>query len=138
MIIGSTQHGLSMGVAAELYVLLSIGDGLVAQIPSLLLSIATAIIVTRVSSNHDMASHISDQVNLSRAWFPVAGVMFIIGLVPGMSNVMFLLAALAAGAAAWFAMRNERTTSERAAAGDAQNQAEVEEKSPPVRLPPKT
>jgi len=61
MIIGSTQHGLSMGVAAELYVLLSIGDGLVAQIPSLLLSIATAIIVTRVSSNHDMASHISDQ-----------------------------------------------------------------------------
>ena len=131
MIIGSTQHGLSMGVAAELYVLLSIGDGLVAQIPSLLLSIATAIIVTRVSSNHDMASHISDQVNLSRAWFPVAGVMFIIGLVPGMPNVMFLLAALAAGAAAWFAMRNERTTSERAAAGDAQNQAEVEEKSPP-------
>ena len=120
-----------MGVAAELYVLLSIGDGLVAQIPSLLLSIATAIIVTRVSSNHDMASHISDQVNLSRAWFPVAGVMFIIGLVPGMPNVMFLLAALAAGAAAWFAMRNERTTSERAAVGDAQNQAEVEEKSPP-------
>ena len=57
--------------------------------------------------------------------------MFIIGLVPGMPNVMFLLAALAAGAAAWFAMRNERTTSERAAAGDAQNQAEVEEKSPP-------
>src|SRR5210317_659944 len=102
MIIGSTQHGLSMGVAAELYVLLSIGDGLVAQIPSPLLSIATAIIVTRVSSNHDMASHISDQVNLSRAWFPVAGVMFIIGLVPGMPNVMFLLAALAAGAAAWF------------------------------------
>lgn len=130
MIIGSTQHGLSLGVAAELYVLLSIGDGLVAQIPSLLLSIATAIIVTRVSSNHDMAAHISDQVNLSRAWFPVAGVMFIIGLVPGMPNVMFLLAALAAGGAAWFAMRSERTVAERGDA-DVVDPAEPTEKSPP-------
>ena len=130
MIIGSTQHNLSLGVAAELYVFLSIGDGLVAQIPSLLLSIATAIIVTRVSSNHDMAAHIGDQVNLSRAWFPVAGVMFIIGLVPGMPNVMFLLAALAAGGAAWFAMRNERNTAERGDSGIV-DPAETVENSPP-------
>ena len=58
LIIGITQHDLAFEEAAETYILLSIGDGLVAQIPSLLLAIATAIIVTRVSSTQDMAEHI--------------------------------------------------------------------------------
>ncbi|MEL0206325.1 MAG: FHIPEP family type III secretion protein, partial [Alphaproteobacteria bacterium] len=58
LIIGITQHNLPVGIAAETYVLLSIGDGLVAQIPSLLLAISTAIIVTRVSATHDMAENI--------------------------------------------------------------------------------
>ena len=69
LIIGLSQHDLPVGIAAENYILLSIGDGLVAQIPSLMLAIATAIIVTRVSSAQDMAEHIGDQINLSRAWF---------------------------------------------------------------------
>ena len=112
IIIGTSQHSLSLGVAAEAYVLLSVGDGLVAQIPSLLLSIATAIIVTRVSSTHDMAAHIGVQINLSRAWTPVAGVMMIIGLVPGMPNAIFIVAALAAGAAAWFALKSEKTANQ--------------------------
>jgi len=112
IIIGTSQHSLSLGVAAEAYVLLSVGDGLVAQIPSLLLSIATAIIVTRVSSTHDMAAHIGVQINLSRAWIPVAGVMMIIGLVPGMPNAIFIVAALAAGAAAWFALKSEKTANQ--------------------------
>ncbi|MFM7656905.1 MAG: flagellar biosynthesis protein FlhA [Paracoccaceae bacterium] len=100
LIIGVAQHGLSLSDAAEIYVLLAIGDGLVAQIPSLLLSIATAIIVTRVSSAKDMAGHIGDQVGLSRAWLPTAAVVLTIGLVPGMPNGLFLLfAALAAGIA---------------------------------------
>ena len=58
LIIGLLQHQLGIGQAAEAYILLAIGDGLVAQIPSLLLSIATAIIVTRVSSAHNMSEHI--------------------------------------------------------------------------------
>ena len=100
LIIGVAQHGLSLSDAAEIYVLLAIGDGLVAQIPSLLLSIATAIIVTRVSSAKDMAGHIGDQVGLSRAWLPTAAVVLTIGLVPGMPNGLFLLfSALAAGIA---------------------------------------
>ncbi|MFD0857552.1 flagellar biosynthesis protein FlhA [Roseovarius aquimarinus] len=103
IIIGTSQHGLSFGAAAETYVLLSIGDGLVAQIPSLLLSIATAVIVTRVASTHDMAGHISSQIMLSRALAPVAAVLAIMGLIPGMPNVLFLLAAAGAGAAAWAA-----------------------------------
>ena len=106
--IGITQHDLPLSIAAENYVILSVGDGLVAQIPGLLLSIATAIIVTRVSSSQDMAQHIASEVSLSRAWFPVAGVLALIGMVPGMPNVLFLLVALIAlgiGVACLFAER---------------------------------
>ena len=107
LIIGIAQHDMAVGDAAQAYILLSIGDGLVAQIPSLLLSIATAIIVTRVSSTQDMAQHIGGQVNLSRAWIPTALVMFIIGLVPGMPNRLFIAFAGMAAAAAYFARQSE-------------------------------
>lgn len=108
ILIGTAQHDMSLGVAAQTYVLLSIGDGLVAQIPALLLSIATALIVTRVSSATDMGELIAKQVNLSRAWLPVAGVMTLLGLVPGMPNFMFLLGGGAAAAAAWFGHKREK------------------------------
>ena len=107
LIIGISQHDLAISDAAETYILLSIGDGLVAQIPSLMLAIATAIIVTRVSSTQDMAAHIGKQVSLSRAWLPVSAVLFLIGLVPGMPNFMFLIAALIAGTAGIFMRRRE-------------------------------
>ena len=87
--IGMLQHDLSFNDATSLYVLLSVGDGLVAQIPSLLLSIATAIIVTRVSSSQAMAEHIGEEISLAQAWFPVAAVLGIIGLVPGMPTALF-------------------------------------------------
>ena len=105
IIIGISQKGLPFATAAETYILLSIGDGLVAQIPSLLLAISTAIIVTRVSSNHDMATHIGKQISISRAWLPVAGVLALIGLVPGMPTGLFLIAAIVA-AGAGFAAKN--------------------------------
>ena len=100
LIIGIAQHNMPVAAAAENYVLLSIGDGLVAQIPSLLLAISTAVIVTRVSSTQDMAEHIGRQINLSRAWIPVAVVLGLIGLVPAMPNWLFLSgAAISAGLA---------------------------------------
>ena len=105
--IGVLQHDLSIGEASQLYILLSIGDGLVAQIPSLLLSIATAIIVTRVSSRQDMAQHIKGEISMSRAWFPVAGVLGLIGLVPGMPTTLFVGMAAAAGAAGFSFRRAE-------------------------------
>lgn len=105
--IGTMQHDLGIGEAAELYVLLSIGDGLVAQIPSLLLSIATAIIVTRVSSSQDMAEHIKSEVSMSRAWFPVAGVLGLIGLVPGMPTYLFVGIAALAGIAGYIFRQRE-------------------------------
>ena len=94
--------------AAETYVLLSIGDGLVAQIPSLLLAISTAIIVTRVSSKQDMASHIGDQLSISRAWIPVSAVLLLIGFVPGMPNLLFILSAAVAATAGYLARGAER------------------------------
>ena len=107
LIIGLLQHDLSIGVAAEAYILLAIGDGLVAQIPSLLLSIATAIIVTRVSSAQNMSEHITKQVNLSSAWFPTALVILALGLVPGMPNQLFIFFAALAGIFAFFARKKE-------------------------------
>ncbi|MFN7051644.1 MAG: flagellar biosynthesis protein FlhA, partial [Gemmobacter sp.] len=101
MLIGTMQHGLSLGEAAETYVLLSIGDGLVAQIPALMLSIATAIIVTRSAAAADMGGLIASQVNQRSAWMPVAGVLAVLGLVPGMPNGMLMLAAAFAGWMAW-------------------------------------
>jgi flagellar biosynthesis protein FlhA len=112
LIIGVAQHQMAVGDAAQAYILLSIGDGLVAQIPSLLLSIATAIIVTRVSSTQDMAQHIGGQVNLSRAWMPTAGVIFILGLVPGMPNQLFMFFAILTGVAAYFARKSEALAAE--------------------------
>ena len=108
LIIGISQYDLPVSTAAENYVLLSIGDGLVAQIPSLLLAISTAIIVTRVSSKQDMASHIGDQLSISKAWIPVSAVLLLIGFVPGMPNLLFIAAAIVAAAAGFLSRRVER------------------------------
>ena len=108
LIVGLAQHDMSLETAGKSYVLLSIGDGLVAQIPSLLLAIATAIIVTRVSSTQNMATHIGKQVGMSRAWIPVTGVLALIGFVPGMPNFLFVSAAIGAGITAFLVRRAEK------------------------------
>ena len=109
LIIGIAQHDLSVEDAASSYILLSIGDGLVAQIPSLLLAIATAIIVTRVSTTQDMAAHIGEQVGMFRAWLPVTGVLLLLGFIPGMPNLMFLTAGVISGALAYYIKKQEST-----------------------------
>ncbi|MGB1415539.1 MAG: FHIPEP family type III secretion protein, partial [Paracoccaceae bacterium] len=106
--IGMLQHDLSFNDATSLYVLLSVGDGLVAQIPSLLLSIATAIIVTRVSSSQAMADHIGEEISLAQAWFPVAAVLGIIGLVPGMPTALFGSMAISAAFIGFMINRAQR------------------------------
>ena len=110
LIIGIAQHDLSISQAAENYILLSIGDGLVAQIPSLLFSIATAIIVTRVSSSENMSEHITRQVNLSAAWLPTSLVMLALGLVPGMPNMLFIGFSLITAFLAWNSRKREALT----------------------------
>ena len=92
LIIGIAQHDLPVSTAAENYIILSVGDGLVAQIPSLLLAIATAIIVTRVSTSQDLSQQIGSQIGIKQAWLPSGGVLFLLGLIPGMPNMLFLTA----------------------------------------------
>ena len=127
LIIGISQYDLPVSTAAENYVLLSIGDGLVAQIPSLLLAISTAIIVTRVSSKQDMASHIGDQLSISKAWIPVSAVLLLIGFVPGMPNLLFIAAAVVAAAAGFLSRRVERKRE--VEVDDENNDSSIEEDS---------
>ena len=90
-VIGTLQHGLDASQAAENYVLLTIGDGLVAQIPSMFLSTATAIIVTRISGEQDMSAEVSRQLTSNpRVLYVAAGIIGVMGVVPGMPNLVFL------------------------------------------------
>ena len=93
--IGTLQHDLDASQAAQNYVLLTIGDGLVAQIPSMLLSTATAIIVTRISGEQDMSAEVSNQLTKNpKVLYVAAGIIGTIGVVPGMPNVVFLSIAI--------------------------------------------
>ncbi len=96
--VGMVQHELEFADALEKYVLLTIGDGLVAQIPSLLLSTATAIMVTRVNSSEEMNSQVITQMFASPKALAVAGaILFVMGVIPGMPHVPFVgLAAVCA------------------------------------------
>jgi flagellar biosynthesis protein FlhA len=110
MAIGMLQHGLSFADASKIYALLVIGDGLVAQIPSLLLSTAAAIMVTRVSSSEDMGQQVNRQMFASPRALAVAAIILIVmGLVPGMPHVSFIgLGLIAAGGAYWIANKKRR------------------------------
>jgi flagellar biosynthesis protein FlhA len=109
LIIGTAQHDLSFADAMHHYTLLTIGDGLVAQIPSLLLSTAVAIIVTRMSRSEDMGQQIFSQLfSDPRTLWVTAGVLATLGLIPGMPNFAFLSLAAGAAAIAWRGSRNRR------------------------------
>jgi flagellar biosynthesis protein FlhA len=101
-VIGVAQHDLSAAQAADSYVLLAVGDALVAQIPALLISVAAAMVVSRVGKEHDVGSQIATQVFSSpQALGVVAAIIGLLGLIPGMPHLVFLLLGAAMGAAAW-------------------------------------
>lgn len=108
--IGMGQHDLSFSDAIEVYTLLTLGDGLVAQIPSLLLSTATAIIVTRVSGDkEDMGQQIQSQMFTNpKALGMTAGIVGVFGVIPGMPNVAFLTFASIAGVGAYMIHRKSQ------------------------------
>ncbi|HEY8328633.1 MAG TPA: flagellar biosynthesis protein FlhA [Rhodanobacter sp.] len=109
--VGVFQHGLSAGESAKTYTLLTIGDGLVAQVPALMLSVAAAIIVTRVSKSQDMGKQVIGQVfGQPRALGVAAAVLTVMGVIPGMPNVAFLLLGASCGGAAWLLLKRERDT----------------------------
>jgi flagellar biosynthesis protein FlhA len=112
-IIGVAQHDLSAGEAANSYILLAVGDALVAQIPALLISVAAAMVVSRVGKEQDVGSQIAAQVfNSPRSLAITAGVIGTLGLIPGMPNLVFISIASALGYAAWWMKERDRKAKE--------------------------
>ncbi|MDF7647176.1 flagellar biosynthesis protein FlhA [Erwiniaceae bacterium L1_54_3] len=109
LIIGVMQHDMSVGMAGETYTLLTIGDGLVAQIPSLVISTAAGVVVTRVVNDQDVGEQMVDQLfTSSRVLLLSAAVIGLLGLIPGMPNLVFLLfTALLLGMAWWLRGRED-------------------------------
>ncbi len=107
--IGMIQHDLPLADALRNYTLLTIGDGLVAQVPSLVLSTATAIIVTRVSSSQNMGEQVVSQLFDNPAALGVtSGVLGLLGIIPGMPNLAFLSLAGAGGFATWWLLERKK------------------------------
>jgi len=111
--VGVLQHDLDFSTALRFYVLLTIGDGLVAQIPSLLLSTSTAIIVTRVAGKQDMGGQVVTQLFTDPKPLAVtAGILMLMGIVPGMPNLVFITLAAALGASAWMVVQRQKEVAE--------------------------
>ncbi len=115
MIIGIAQHNLKFADATDIYTKLTVGDGLVAQIPSLLLSVATAIIITRQNTAQDMGKAVIGEIfRDSRSPAVAAAILGIIAVVPGMPHLPFLFLAALCGALAWYMKKREKKQAEAA------------------------
>ena len=107
LFVGMIQHDLSFSRAMEVYTLLTIGDGLVAQLPSLLLSIGTAIVVTRQNESHNMGEQFKAQLGNEKSLFIASGILIIMGLVPGMPHIAFLSLGALLGYLAYFTQQQK-------------------------------
>ncbi len=121
LIIGVIQHDLSFGEAAEVYTLLAIGDGLVAQIPSLIISIAAGMVVSRVANEDDISSQVTNQLFARpEALYITGAIIFALGVIPGMPNLVFLLLGSAlCGGGYLIAKRKKEQPAKEAAAAEA-------------------
>ena len=100
--VGVLQHGLSASQAADTYILLAVGDALVAQVPGLLISVAAAMVVSRVGKDHDLGRQIVRQMFMSPKVLAIcATIMGVLGLIPGMPHTVFLGIAIVIGYGAW-------------------------------------
>ena len=116
-IIGMASHGMSAAQAASSYVTMAVGDALVAQIPALLISVASAMVVSRVGKDEDVGSQIRGQVfDSPRSLAIAAGIVFGLGLVPGMPHLVFWFVGGALGWLAWMLLKRSRAEAAQAAA----------------------
>jgi flagellar biosynthesis protein FlhA len=103
LVVGMVQHGLDFSTAGKTYTLLAIGDGLVAQIPALVISTAAGVIVSRVTTDEDVGSQLTGQLfSNPQVLFLTAGIVGLLGMIPGMPNLAFLLIA---GGLMWLGRR---------------------------------
>ena len=107
LVIGMLQHDLSLQEASRAYVLLTIGDGLVAQIPALILSLATAIIVSRVTTDESAPEQATKQLSNPLAFGVAGGTLVVLGLIPGMPNAVFLILGSGAIAVSYFVQKKK-------------------------------
>ncbi len=123
LIVGMLQHDMAAGEAAKVYTLLTIGDGLVAQIPALVISVAAGLVVSRVNDEKDITTSFMGQMfGNPMVLALVAGILGVLGIIPGMPHFVFLLLAAAFGALAWWKMKQQQ---ERLAAETARPAAPV-------------
>jgi flagellar biosynthesis protein FlhA len=117
LLVGMLQHELGFSQALETYTLLAIGDGLVAQIPSLIISTAAGIVVSRVASDQDIGSQLMSQLFAKpQVLYITAAIIGAMGLIPGMPNLVFLLLAASLGGIAWMIARRQAAVPEQSAA----------------------
>ena len=133
LVIGMVQHDLSYDQAVEIYTLLTIGDGLVAQIPGLLLSVATAIVVTRQNTSQDMGEQVSSQLGQEKSLYIAAGVMFVMGVIPGMPHFVFLFFAAIIAASAFFSAKFKVDKALQVAKVEQEEQVENQQKEDDVK-----
>jgi flagellar biosynthesis protein FlhA len=109
LIVGMLQHDMGAGEAAKVYTLLTIGDGLVAQIPALVVSVAAGLVVSRVNDEKDIATSFMGQMfGNPMVLALVAGILGVLGIIPGMPHFVFLLLGSAFGTLAWWKMRQQQ------------------------------
>jgi flagellar biosynthesis protein FlhA len=116
LIIGAWQHGMSLAEAAQNYTLLAIGDGLVAQVPALVISVAAGLVVSRVSTDRDVSREVVAQLSaFPKVWWIAAGIVGLFGIVPGMPHLPFVAFAGLLGGTGWWLHRRATEAEARAA-----------------------
>lgn len=129
LFVGVMQHDMAMGEAGRTYTLLTIGDGLVAQIPALIISVAAGLVVSRVGDEGDIGGQVINQVFSNPQVLTLTALIIgVLGLIPGMPNAVFLLLALTFGALAW--MRHKRLQEPQESAAPAEAQAAAAAQQP--------
>ena len=135
LLIGVMQHDLPFAEALKNYTLLTIGDGLVAQVPSLLTSVAVAMLVTRNSRSSDMSKQVYAQAfGQPRVLAITAGVLGLVGIIPGMPTLVFLILAAGCGGAAWLVAQQKARPKTEAAPAAAPAPAQAPQAAPVGRV----
>ena len=130
LIVGVVQHDMAIGEAAKTYTLLAIGDGLVAQIPSLIISIAAGMVVSRVANEQDIGGQMIGQLFAKPEVLYITGAIIAgMGLIPGMPNLVFLLLGAVLGGSGYLLAKRARTAPEREAQAQADDAASGAERT---------
>lgn len=125
LIVGMVQHDMAASQAAKVYTLLTIGDGLVAQIPALVISVAAGLVVSRVNDEKDVTSAFLGQLfGNPMVMALAAGILFVLGIIPGMPNLVFLLLGGSLGGLAWWRLQRQRRARAAAPAAEVRPPAE--------------